>query len=202
TSGWLSRWKEHHWIGFKKAHREKDDADTLAAKTWTANIFSDILKEFHPRDIYNADETGIYFRALPDGTLAERAEKKARDRITALVANNMDGSDKQPLLIIGKSLNLRCFRGIAHKPLPYKANKNAWMTGELFRVWLKELNCEMRVQRRNVVMIVDICSAHPQDNTDKLSNVRLMFLPLNATSFIQPCDMGIIRNLKAFNRRK
>ncbi|ELU10434.1 hypothetical protein CAPTEDRAFT_209678 [Capitella teleta] len=83
-----------------------------------------------------------------DGTLAERSEKvaggkKARDRITALVATNMDGSDKRPLLIIGKSLHPRGFRGIAHKPLSYKANTNAWMTevlGQLagFRAYLEQ----------------------------------------------------------------
>ena len=38
--------------------------------------------------------------------------KKAKDRVTVLVCVNMDGSDKRPLLVMGKSNQPRCFRGI------------------------------------------------------------------------------------------
>ena len=60
-------------------------------------LLSDILENFEPQNIYNADETGIYYRALPDGTLTFATDKvsvskKAKDHITALVAVNMDGS--------------------------------------------------------------------------------------------------------------
>lgn len=146
TNGWLCRWKARHGIKYKKAHGEKNDADLEAADTWTSFVLSDVLENFEPRNIYNADETGIYYRALPDGTLTFATEKlsgskKAKDRITALVAVNMDGSDKRPLLIIGKSKNPRCiigksknprcFRGVQQLPIPYTNNRNAWMTGDL-----------------------------------------------------------------------
>ena len=51
----------------------------------------------------------------------------------------MDGTDKRPLLIIGKAKQPCCFRGISSLPLPYTFNKNSWMTGPIFRDWLQEL---------------------------------------------------------------
>jgi hypothetical protein len=52
-------------------------------------------------------------------------------------------------------------------------------------------------QDRHIALLVDNCSAHPKDCAVELTNGAVYFLPLNVTSLIQPCDMGIIRNLKA-----
>ncbi|KAI8487194.1 Tigger transposable element-derived protein 4 [Branchiostoma belcheri] len=109
----------------------------------------------------NTDETGLYYRALPKGTLAHKPEpvsgsKKAMDRISVLFACNMTGTEKLTPLVIGSSKNPRCFRG--------KHN----------------------------------CTAHPHDVD--LRNIRLVFLPANNTSIIQPLDQGIIRNFKALYR--
>jgi hypothetical protein len=51
-------------------------------------------------------------------------------------------------------------------------------------------------------LLVDNCSAHPKDCSGELTNVVLYFLPPNVTSVIQPCDMGIIRNLKALYQNR
>ena len=110
----------------------------------------------------------------------------------------MTGTDKCQLLIIGKSKDPHCFRGVKNLPVIYKNNKNSWLTGEIFTHWLKDLNKDMRRQKRNVLLLVDNCSAHPPSSADSLTNVRLKFFPPNTTSIIQPCDQGIIRNLKSY----
>ena len=144
TNGWLSRWKSRHGIKFKKAHGEKD-ADVDAADQWLSTVLAEILERYEPCNVYNADETGIYYRALPDGTLTFSADslsgsKKAKNRITALVAVNMD---KRPLFIVGKSKQPRCFMGIPQLPTPYTSSANAWMTSSIFRQWLVEFNRDM-----------------------------------------------------------
>ena len=207
TTGWLCRWKARHGIKYKRAHGEKNDADVESAEAWASTVLCDLLRNFDSRNIYNADETGIYYHALPDGTLTFSTDhlsgsKKAKDRITALVAVNMDGSDKHPLLIVGKSRQPRCFRGVQQLPLPYSNNKTAWMTGYLFRNWLVDFERDMAKKNRFIVLVVDNCAAHPKDSADDLPHIKLVFLPPNVTSIIQPCDMGIIRNLKANYRRK
>ena len=124
----------------------------------------DLLRDFEPRNIYNADKTGIYYHTLPDGTLTFSTDhlsgsKKVKDHITALVAVNMDGSDKCPLLIVGKSWQPRWFRGVQQLLLPYSNNKNAWMTGDLFRTWLADFERDMAKKNRFIVVVVDkLCS--------------------------------------------
>lgn len=126
SSGWLSRWKGRNSIVYKKMHGEMKDADIPAADSWREEILPNLLEEYSPDNIYNADETGIYYRALPDGSLTFKADsargsKKVKERITAMVACNMSGTDKRRLFVIGKSKKPRCFRG---KTLPviYDAN--------------------------------------------------------------------------------
>ena len=66
------------------------------------------LETLTPQNIYNADETAIYFRALPESTYVEANKKKshrgfktAKYRLTVLVTCDMNG-DKEKLLLIGK----------------------------------------------------------------------------------------------------
>lgn len=57
--------------------------------------------------------------------------KKSKERVTVLVGANMSGSEKLPLLVIGKSANPRAFKN-KEVPVAYKANKKAWMSGRIF----------------------------------------------------------------------
>lgn len=50
-----------------------------------------------------------------------------------LVGANMSGTEKLPLLVIGKSAKPRAFKN-KEVPIAYKANKKAWMTGRIFVV--------------------------------------------------------------------
>lgn len=132
TEGWISRWKDRHNIKFKRFHGEKSSADTNGANEWSLAKLPEILKKISPQDIYNADETGLFYRATPDGSLCYKREtlegsKKAMDRITVLCCCNMTGTDKKKLLIIGKSAKPRRFKNIKITKLPvsYLANKNA-----------------------------------------------------------------------------
>lgn len=104
------------------------------------SILPELLLEYNPANIYNTDETGLYYHATPDGSLCYAYEqlsgsKKAMDCITVLWCANMSGSNKCKLLVIGKSKKPRCFAGINVECLlvTYRANKNAWMTSVLLR---------------------------------------------------------------------
>lgn len=177
------------------------------AEEWKNTKIATFLDNFCADDIYNADETGLYYRATPDGSLCYKhielsGYKKAMDRITVLCCANMSGTDKRKLLVIGKSAKPRCFKGIRieNLPLEYHANKNAWMTSEIFRKWLTSWDAELQVQQRKIMLLVDNCAAHP--HLDNLQNIKLEFLPSNTTSLVQPLDMGIIKNLKTLYRGK
>jgi hypothetical protein len=46
----------------------RKSADFLAADEWIKREWLKIIAEYSPKDTYNADETGPYFRAIPDRT--------------------------------------------------------------------------------------------------------------------------------------
>ena len=186
---------------FKKQHGEKQDVDDFSAERWVVDALPDIIKDYEPRDIFNVDETSLYWRAIPDKMLAFKTaeaagNKVAKERVTLLLACNMDGGEKLEPLTIGKSRNPRCFTNVKRFPVDYEANKNSWMTNDIWSEWLKKVDNVMR--KRNIVMLCDNCAAHG-DNV-RLTNVKLVFLPQNMTSLIQSMDQGIIANFKRHYR--
>jgi hypothetical protein len=50
-----------------------------------------------------------------------------------------------------------------------------------------------------MLLLVDNCPAQPR--IQDLSNIKLVFLSHNATSVLQPMDMGVIRSFKVYSRR-
>lgn len=201
TIGWLTRWKNRNNIVFKKTCEEKKDADFEAAENYLNNFIAS--SNYAPNDIYNADETGLYYRALTNSTFDFKGNtvngcKKQMQRLTILLVCNMTGTDKRRPLIIGKSKNPRCFRAVKTLPVDYYANSNAWMTSQIFTEFLRKWDKEIKKPRR-ILLILDNCTAHP--NLQNLENIDLKFLPPNTTSLIQPLDQGIIKTMKTYYRK-
>jgi len=117
--------------------------------------------------------------------------------MTLLCCASMLG-EKKKLLVIGKSKQPRCFKGVKKLPVDYVPNSSLWMTQKFFSDWLSKWNRELVNQKRKILLLVDNCRAH--DVNLNLKNIKLVFLPANTTSLIQPCDQGIIRALKAYYR--
>ena len=174
---------------------EATDVDPTVVETWKERV--DIIFDgYQPEDIYNADETGVFYRAMPSKSLAVRGEqcsggKKSKHRLTLLLACSATGHKLKPL-VIGHSKKPRRFKGKDLNTLKviYRHNKKAWMTSDLFCKWLDIVNNEMIRSNRKIILLVDNCSAHPHVERSKM---KLVFLPPNVTAKLQPCDAGIIQ---------
>jgi hypothetical protein len=165
----------------------------------------DTIQGYSLENIFNADETGLYYKALPDKTLAMRGDgakgfKVHKDRITVLFACSAMGEKLTPL-VIGKAANPRCLKNVRRERLgvTYVSNKRAWMTSAVFSDWLRDVNSEMRRKGRKILLFMESAAFHTADMS--LSHVQLSFLPANTTSQLQPLDQGVIRAFKAVNRR-
>ncbi|ELU05436.1 hypothetical protein CAPTEDRAFT_46694, partial [Capitella teleta] len=205
SNGWLSRFKDRHQIVFRVISGESANVNQESVDTWHSNLQAEILMNHSPENIFNADETGLFFQALPSKSLVIKGDscsggKESKNRLTVLVCANMTGTTKLPLLVIGKSAKPRCFKNVKSLPCEYKANKSAWMTSELFLQWLQSVNARFRREKRHIAMIVDNAPCHPRPSFS-LSNVTLYFLPPNTTSITQPMDQGVIRCIKERYRR-
>ena len=65
----LAWFKERHAISFKTNYRETKyvDPNSTSMNDWAQKLKT-ILQSYHPKDIYNADETAIYFKLMPEKT--------------------------------------------------------------------------------------------------------------------------------------
>ena len=144
-----------------------------------------IIADYSPDDVYNADETGSFYRASSEHTYVFKNEtvrrcKVSKDRVTVLCCANMQGK-KQRLLVIEKSHSPHCFKGIKKLPVEYRANANVWMTSVIIK-WLMKWDNQLT---NNIILLVDNCTAHAV-------NVSLNHIPANTKSFLQPLDQVII----------
>lgn len=163
-----------------------------------------MISGFEPKETFNADESGLVFKALPDRTLRVRSTackggKRSKERFTVLHCVNVIGEFEKPL-ITGKSAKPRCFKHVDIRNLPvnWKNNKRSWMTSSSFEEWLNKLNEKMKRQKRSVLLFLDNATSHPRCN---LSNVRLLSFPPNTTAVLQPLDQGVIKAVKSHYRK-
>jgi hypothetical protein len=199
----------NRWIGnFKKRNRILLRSVAGTEDTLQPDIIAkarDELKEslgtYDPRDIYNADESGLFYRQLPDKSLVLcgvscKEQTSAKDRVTILLCCSATGDKLKPL-IIGSSSRPRALKNLREESIPciYRANQSAWLTRMLFEEWLQGVNTAMISAKRKICLILDNFSGHILQT--QFSNVRCVFLPPGMTSVLQPLDCGIIRSFKA-----
>ena len=206
SNGWIDRWKERHGIVYKTRSGERASVDEEKTDKWVNEVLLPTIEKYEEKDIFNADETGLFWRLLPDKTHTFKhvrcsGGKKSEDRVTVLLCCNMDSSEKIRPLAIGKHGKPRCFQRVKKLPVDYKANPSAWMTNGIFCEWLLAFDRDMLLQHRKVLLVLDNCSTHEIPELSHLKAVQVLFLPANSTAKLQPCDAGVICNLKVHYRR-
>ncbi|POW18762.1 hypothetical protein PSHT_05563 [Puccinia striiformis] len=205
SQGWLTRFKARHGLQSFTKHGEAAQADKEVIAEERTRV-SELIQGFARKDIWNMDETRLFYSMPPDRGLAKEkcsGLKASKTRITIAVTTNSDGSEKLPLLIIGKWAKPKAFKKKSGLSLgfDYHFNKRAWMTTEIFHEWIGRFNCEMRSQKRNILLLVDNFSAHSLPEGG-LSNIRLEFFSPNLTAHIQPMDAGIIKAFKSHYKQR
>ncbi|XP_064462148.1 tigger transposable element-derived protein 6-like [Ornithodoros turicata] len=111
-NGWLHRFKARHNIKFERIVGEAEAAaDDAKIEEWMDNSAAKI-GSYSKCNMYNADETALFFQLLPSHTDAMKGQtcagrKHSKVRVTVLLCCNMDGSDRRKLVVIGKSAKPR-----------------------------------------------------------------------------------------------
>lgn len=91
---------------------ESSSVDDTTTSTWLKEKLPKIIEGYELKNIYNADEFGLFYNLLPDRTFSQKKGnckglKQSKDRITSLVCSNGDGNDKLKILVIRKQQNPR-----------------------------------------------------------------------------------------------
>ncbi|GAU89387.1 hypothetical protein RvY_01942 [Ramazzottius varieornatus] len=198
----MEKFKERHDIDLKTLHREESSTDLVALENWFTVDLPKVQMNVNPRNLLNADETGLFWRnvgvkSLIIGRRQETGVRIAKDRITIFLLCSAAG-EKFAICVIGTAERPRAFEKNAVHDVTvdkygfsYYHNSTAWMTTSIFNSWLDWLNADMVKQDRHVLLVVDNFIAH---KVSSRSNVMSHFFPPNCTARAQPLDVGIIKS--------
>ena len=197
---------------------EAASADAESAATYPAKL-AKLIEEggYKPQQVFNVDETGLFWKRLPSRTYISKEEasapghKAAKNRITLLLGGNASGDYKLKPLLVNQFENPRPLKGIAKSSLPvhWAANTRAWVTLVVFEDWF---NNHFVPEVKNylaskglpfkVLLLLDNAPGHPTHLNDINENVKVEYLPPNTTSLLQPMDQGVIASFKAYYLRR
>ena len=188
---------------------EEGDVNPETIDSWNERV-KELTKGYSPRDVWNEDETGCFWKAMPEKSLSQKGKrcrggKNTMQRITAGFFVNAEGK-KEGLIVIGSSRLPRCFTRLQNPSYPcgakYFSNEKAWMRTEIMVTILTRLNNRVKIEERHIILFLDNAPRHPPSLTDMFSNIKVAFLPKNTTSRTQPLDAGIIKVWKVYYKRR
>jgi len=202
--GWLTRFKARYGVKAYVFHGEAGSIDPASVNTERRRLHVE-LDGYRPEDIFNADETGFWYKRIPNRGLStgpQQGRKWSKARVTLLVAVNVTGTKCQEVFV-GKSAHPRCFNGVdaAELGFHYYHNDTAWMNSEIYALWLQEWDTKLAWSQRNIVLLQDGFAGH-EEPEGGLKYIHIVTLALNMTSKVQPLDQGIINTIKkGYTRR-
>uniref|UniRef100_A0A7N5JAM7 HTH CENPB-type domain-containing protein n=1 Tax=Ailuropoda melanoleuca TaxID=9646 RepID=A0A7N5JAM7_AILME len=209
SKGWFVRFKERHCLPhFKMNSTAPGNKDVYL------EALRSIIEEgkYTPQQVFNVDETGLYWKRMPEGmfiSVEEKAEpgfKSSKDRLMLLLGGNAAGDFKLKPLLVYHLENPKSLKGYSKPNLPviWRSNKKAWATRSIFQEWFiyffcpaVEKYCAQNHLTNRALLILDSAPCHPVNLGDLSDNVRVEYLHDSAADSVQPMGQGITSIFKA-----
>ncbi|KAK3883235.1 hypothetical protein Pcinc_012436 [Petrolisthes cinctipes] len=211
--GWFAKFKKRFSIKHAIYQGELSSTDDAAAESFPAIAQQYITDGGYTLDqVYNCDETGLYWKRSPSSTFIHKTEKQApgvkmaKNRISVLFTCNATDTHRMKPLIIYKFKKPRAYKGADMNKLDdiyWASNPKGYMNMLLSAEWFdkhfvpdaqrkcKELNLDGKV-----LLFMDNAPGHARYLVGRHPSVQVEFLPPNTTSRIQPLDQELIANVK------
>nr|XP_036880404.1 tigger transposable element-derived protein 7 [Manis javanica]XP_036880405.1 tigger transposable element-derived protein 7 [Manis javanica] len=224
STGWLFRFRNRHAIRNRKVCGEQLLSSTSENVEQFRQKLSVLIKEekLCIAQLYSGNETDFFWKSMPENTQASRKDiclpgrKINKERLSALLCANADGTHKLKSIIIGKSKLPRSIKeDISTLPVIYRPSKEVWFTRELFSEWFfQNFVPEVRRFQLNVLkfqeediralLLLDSSPVHPsaESLTSDDGRIKCMFFPQNTSILIQPMNQGVILSCKRLYRWK
>ncbi|XP_026475403.1 tigger transposable element-derived protein 1-like [Ctenocephalides felis] len=199
SRGWFMRFKTRYSLHNIRVQGEAASVDHVAAQSFPG-ILKEIIEsgDYSPKQIFNEEKSMPGFKA-------------AKDRLTLLLGSNVEGDRKLKPLLVYRSENPRALKNYVKSTLPviWKANPKAWVTSILFEEWFtKHFIPEVKQYCSNnnlaykALLILENAPGHPVRIADIDPQIKVVFLPPNTTSLLQPMDQRVIASFKAYYLRR
>ncbi|XP_042243115.1 tigger transposable element-derived protein 1-like [Homarus americanus] len=205
SKGWFENFKKRYNLHNLRITGKSTLADGVAAREYPAT-FAEIIREkgYKPEHVFNADETGLWWKKMPATTFISKGFKVAKERVSLLLCGNAAGHMIKPMLLYHAKLPYALKNKDMHLPLFYRHNKKAWMMALLFterfhNCFVREVKDQLQEKgfKFKVLLMIDNCSGHPKALKVANKNVEVIFLPQNTKSLLQPLHQGVITVFKA-----
>lgn len=210
SGGWLWRFKARHGIRRLDAAGARPGAERQAAERF-CGFFRGLAAEqgLGPEQLYNAAETGLFWRCPPgpgpgpgpEGGAAP-GQGQGLDRLTVLLCANATGSHRIRPLVVGKGGGPRALRGPQHLPAACRAQGSAWLDEALFSDWFHRVfvpAVRERFRARGLpedsraLLLLDGAHARPREAELAAGGIVAVFLPPGTAALLQPMDLGVRR---------
>lgn len=213
SNGWLegfkARFKIHQYINH-------GDAASVRIQDCLPRIreLRAIIARYELYDVFNWDESALFWRMVPNRTLANQrrpGRKLQKVRLTLNFCCNADGTEKVDLVFVDTAKEPVSFHGknIENFPMRWWHQTSAWMDTKLSKKFIIFFWQQTYRRGRKVLLILDNLRAHTkavkelkEENHRLFDSIRIEFLPENSTSTFQPLDQGIIQSFKLKYRAK
>ncbi|XP_069684553.1 tigger transposable element-derived protein 4-like [Periplaneta americana] len=175
SNGWLDSFKKRHNIVFRDilGESEAEGAD------WRSRVTA-ACEGYALRDVFSIEETGLFFRTVPD-KMADCGSNLPSERVTLALCINVLGEKEPPVVVYCT----HCRDSDAG--VEWYTNSKSWMTPDIFSQWATKFNNRMVAENRKVLLFLHDAPCHPPL---ELSNVSLMFLPASSASCLRPLDQA------------
>jgi hypothetical protein len=161
-NGWPHQFKKRHNIRICVVRVE---VSTDILKHCKESV-PELTQGYEPNNIFNSDETGLFYNLLPSKTFSMEGEpchgdkKRSKECFTMLLCCDSDGSKKLKPLVIGKYEKPRYFKNISSLPCKYVSNNKAWIASCIFINFLKVFNVRMGAAGTKVLLFVSVQPTH------------------------------------------
>jgi hypothetical protein len=82
SRSWIERFKQRHCITGGKIVGESASVNMNVVDDWLSTIWPDICNNYNSKDIFNADETWLFYKLTPDKTLKFKGESCAGGKMS------------------------------------------------------------------------------------------------------------------------
>ena len=107
SNGWFNRYKKRANLHNVTVQGEAASADKMAAEGFPNQLRKIIEEgEYTAKQIFNCDETGLFYKKMPEKTYISKEEKAmpgfkvSKERITVMLGANADGTCKLKPLVV------------------------------------------------------------------------------------------------------
>lgn len=161
------------------------------------NVLKDALKNLALNDIYNLQETVLFYNLGPRASMSEEEIDKMKNKencITVALICNASGSDLRKPIVISQEKNIKLSEHI-----DFFNNGTARMESSIFQNVVSALDADLRSQGQRCLLLCNSQPSHLKSGLN-LTNLELHFLQSDISS-VQSVNAGITQAFKAKYRQ-